>query len=155
VRSWQDNRTAINGLWPMMQLTDEEKRLWHDDLSGLNQDVLYDAIRNVKRSHDTLYPQIKWIRDEYRHLDRARRAGEKQNRQVEPRDLTDFDEQEEAAAREELRAWIDTLTPDRAEEGRETLGQWAHDKRISLATGFRLGSYMNDRLGLSNGGRIE
>jgi hypothetical protein len=74
MRTWEENKTAINQLWPMAQFTEEERRLWHDDLSGLDQAVLYDAIRNVKRNNESLYPQLKWLRDEYRHLSRLARV---------------------------------------------------------------------------------
>jgi hypothetical protein len=73
VRTWEENKTAINQLWPQCQWTDEERRLWKDDLSGLDQAVLYDAIRNVKRTKDTLYPQLKWVLEEHRELMRARK----------------------------------------------------------------------------------
>jgi hypothetical protein len=71
-RTWEQNRTAINQLWPQCQWTDEERRLWSDDLASVDQDVLYDAARNVKRNNDTLYPQLKWFRDEYRSLKRLK-----------------------------------------------------------------------------------
>jgi hypothetical protein len=73
VRTWDENRTAINQLWPQCQWTDEERRLWKDDLSSLDQAVLYDALRNVKRTKETLYPQLKWVLDEHRDLMRARK----------------------------------------------------------------------------------
>ncbi len=68
MRTWDDNKSAINQLWPQCQWTDEERRLWSDDLARLDQVVLYDAIRNVKRTHDTLYPQLKWMLESYREL---------------------------------------------------------------------------------------
>ena len=73
MRTWDENRTAINQLWPQCQWTDEERRLWKDDLSGLDQAVLYDALRNVKRTKETLYPQLKWVLEEHRDLMRARK----------------------------------------------------------------------------------
>lgn len=73
MRTWDDNRTAINQLWPQCQWTDEERRLLSEDLSGLDQDTLYDALRNVKRTRDTLYPQLKWMLDSYRELFSAKR----------------------------------------------------------------------------------
>lgn len=73
MRTWEDNKTAINQLWPQCQWTDEERCLWKDDLSGLDQAVLYDAVRNVKRTKDTLYPQLKWVLEEHRELMRARK----------------------------------------------------------------------------------
>jgi hypothetical protein len=73
MRTWEDNKSAINQLWPQCQWTDEERRLWKDDLSSLDQAVLYDAVRNVKRTKDTLYPQLKWVLEEHRDLMRARK----------------------------------------------------------------------------------
>jgi hypothetical protein len=73
MRTWEENRLAINQLWPQCQWTDEERRLWKDDLSSLDQAVLYDAARNVKRTKDTLYPQLKWVLEEHRDLMRARK----------------------------------------------------------------------------------
>ena len=73
MRTWEENRSAINQLWPQCQWTDEERRLWKDDLSSLDQAVLYDAVRNVKRTKETLYPQLKWVLEEHRDLMRARK----------------------------------------------------------------------------------
>lgn len=72
-RSWDENRAAVNQLWPMMTWTDEERRLWHDDLSGLDQDVLYDALRNVKRTRDSNYPHLAWVLDSYRDMETQRK----------------------------------------------------------------------------------
>ena len=77
MRTWDENKAAINQLWPQCQWTDEERRLWKDDLSGLDQAVLYDAVRNVKRTRDTLYPQLKWVLEEYRDLSLARKRSAK------------------------------------------------------------------------------
>jgi hypothetical protein len=74
MRTWEENKTAINQLWPTVQFTDEEKRLWHEDLSSLDQDVLYDAIRNAKRTHDNPWPQLKWVLECYRDLRQARKS---------------------------------------------------------------------------------
>jgi len=157
VRTWDDNKRAINQLWPKAEFTDEERRLWHDDLSGLNQDVLYDAIRNVKRANDTLYPQLKWFRDEYRHLERLRRFAD--GRQVkgsdQPREIVDIDPAMDARMAADLRDVIDTLTPSQWQEGVDLIAQKAHDKKIELGTGCKLGHYLNDRLGMSGGGRVS
>lgn len=76
-RTWQQNSDAINGLWPQCQWTDEEIDLWRSDLSGLDQDVLFEAIREVKRSRESLYPQLVWVHAAYRTLAAARRTAEK------------------------------------------------------------------------------
>ncbi|MEY3205040.1 MAG: hypothetical protein RLZZ21_1371 [Planctomycetota bacterium] len=83
-RTWQQNSDAINGLWPHCQWTDEEIDLWRSDLSLLDQDVLFEAIREVKRSRDTLYPQLAWVHAAYRPLAAARRAAEKASAAREP-----------------------------------------------------------------------
>jgi hypothetical protein len=90
VRTFDDNKAAINQLWPTVKFTDEERKLWRDDLASLDQDVLYDAIRNAKRTHDGPWPQLKWVLDCYRelHLSRKRASttqiarGEKLNIKV-------------------------------------------------------------------------
>lgn len=76
-RTWERNSETINGLWPHCQWTDEEIDLWHADLSGLDQDVLFEAIREVKRSRDSLYPQLAWIHAAYRPLIAAKRAADR------------------------------------------------------------------------------
>jgi len=76
-RTWDENRASINALWPRAEHTDEERRLWHEDLAGLDQGVLYDAIREAKRTHESLFPQIKWVHDAYREILAARRKASK------------------------------------------------------------------------------
>lgn len=77
MRTWDDNRASINQLWPQCKWSDEERKLWHDDLHSLDQPMLYDAIRNVKRNHDTLYPQLKWVLEAYRELSASRKRATK------------------------------------------------------------------------------
>lgn len=72
-RTWDQNRETINDLWPLIELRPEERQLWHDDLSPLDQDVLYEALREVKRSHDSPWPQLAWIHTAYRAIVSARR----------------------------------------------------------------------------------
>jgi hypothetical protein len=73
-RTWEQNRDAINGLWPMAVWTPEEADLWRADLHGLEQGALFDAIRAVKRSRESLYPQLAWVHAAYREIMAARRA---------------------------------------------------------------------------------
>jgi hypothetical protein len=73
-RTWEQNRDAINGLWPMAVWTPEEADLWRADLSGLDHDVLFDALREVKRSRESMYPQLAWVHAAYREIMSARRA---------------------------------------------------------------------------------
>ncbi len=87
MRTWDENRTSINQLWPQCQWSDEERRLWKDDLSHerVDQDLLYAALKNVKRTRDTLYPQLKWILDEYRELGLSQRKAMRQTTKPEPK----------------------------------------------------------------------
>ena len=73
-RTWEQNRDTINGLWPMAVWTPEEADLWRADLSGLDHDVLFDALREVKRSRESIYPQLAWVHAAYREIMAARRA---------------------------------------------------------------------------------
>jgi len=111
MRTWDDNRTAFNQLWPQCQLTDEERRLWKDDLSGLDQDVVYDALRNVKRTRDTLYPQLKWILDEHRELSWAKRRAAKQKTPTEKKLDLNINSEEDRRLHEDLIALIDMSEP--------------------------------------------
>lgn len=154
MRTWDENRDVINQFWPT-EWNPEETKLMREDLSPLNQDVLYDAIRNVKRKHDTPFVHLKWITDEYRQLDRVRRLQSRSSLRQEPREIVEIDEAQDLAAREQLREWIDTLTPSQWSEGVAVISDKAANKEICLATGFRLGRYLNERLGMSNGGSIS
>ena len=108
MRTWDENKTAINQLWPQCQWTDEERRLWKDDLSGLDQDVLYGALRNVKRSRDTLYPQLKWILDEYRDLSWSRKRAARQTTKPEPKlDISGINDEEDKRLSQDFVALID------------------------------------------------
>ncbi len=83
-RTWDENRETINDLWPLMELRSEERKLWHDDLSGLDQDTLYEALRDVKRSKESPWPQLAWIHESYRHLRAAMRTAERMAEQRQP-----------------------------------------------------------------------
>lgn len=111
MRTWDENKTAINQLWPQCQWTDEERLLWSGDLSGMDQDVLYDALRNVKRTHDTLYPQLKWILDEYRELSWARKRTAKQKTPTEKKLDLHIDDAEDSQLHEELVSLIELSGP--------------------------------------------
>ena len=157
MRTWDDNRVAMNQLWPKCEWTEEERKLMHADLSSLDQDLLYDAIRNVKRNYDTLYPQLKWFREEYRNLERLRRFNDARKVKGfdQQRDVTRIDRAQDEKIAADLRAVIETLEPSQWEEGRDLIAQKAYDKQIELATGYRLGRYLNERLGMSNGGKAS
>lgn len=112
MRTWEDNRSAINQLWPQCQWSEEERRLLKDDLSGLDQDVLYDALRNVKRSRDSLYPQLPWMLQAYRELFASKRAALKaQPSKAEPRLTVDVSDAEDKRLAEEFVNVIDASQP--------------------------------------------
>ena len=111
MRTWDENRISINQLWPQCQWTDEERRLWHDDLHSLDQPMLYDALRNVKRNNDTLYPQLKWILDSYRELASARKRATRPSHLIEQKlELTHTDDDDRQTAAEFI-ALIEVLSP--------------------------------------------
>jgi hypothetical protein len=155
VRTWQDNRTAINQLWPQCQWTDEERRLWSDDLSSLDQDVLYDATRNVKRNNDTLYPQLKWFREEYRSLKRLRDARNPNRPSSEPRPArVDIAAELDERTKADLMLVVEDATVENHREVVDLIAEKAGNLQIRLHTAYRLVSYLLQRLGLDNGGRI-
>ena len=156
MRTWEENKQAINQLWPRAEFTNEERKLWNDDLGSLDQSVLYDAIRNVKRNTDTLYPHIKWFREEYRGLHRVRKFSEQRATPgSEPRKAVVIDAKTNDATRETLREWLSQLVPANYQEGIDCIAQHAHDLKVGMTTAFRLVRYLQERLGLSNGGPIK
>lgn len=114
MKTWDDNRQTINQLWPMMEFTAEEKRLWHDDLSGLDQVVLYDALRNVKRTRDSMYPQLAWVHAAYRELNAAKKAALKPlASKLEQREgLPDISDEEDKRLGQEFVTLIDDAGPN-------------------------------------------
>lgn len=151
MRTWDDNRGAINGLWPMAEFTDEERRLWHDDLSQLNQDVLYDAIRNVKRKYESLYPQIKHVREEYRAIDRVRRLATRVVSNGDYREPVVIDKDTNDRIGQELRALVDSATPADIDGTVRIIADKASKLEIEMATAFSLVRYLHERLGNCNG----
>jgi len=111
VRTWEQNKTTINQLWPTCTFTDEEKRLWSEDLGSLDQDVLHDAIRNVKRSRDTQWPQLKWMLDAYRELSHAKRQAKTHAKAPEPRVGVKVDDDENSRLADDFIAYIDSASP--------------------------------------------
>lgn len=155
MRTWDENRRAISELWPLMDWTAEEKKLWIEDLSGLDQVVLYDAIRNVKRNNDTNYPQLKWIREEYRTLNRLSQSASRTYKPSEPRELQRIDSSDDQRYREELMEVIRMATPADYDSIAALIAQKAYDLKIELGTGIKLGRYLNQRLGRNQGGRPD
>lgn len=145
MRTWDENRTTINQLWPQCQWTDEERRLWKDDLSGLDQDVLYGALRNVKRSRDTLYPQLKWILDEYRELSWSRKRASRQTTKPEPKvDLSGINDDEDRRLAQDFVALIDMSEPSQFEDIKErVLDKLPH---MHARSAIRVLTYARERL---------
>jgi len=111
MRTWDENKAAIHELWPGNTFTDEEAKLWREDLGSLDQDTLYDAIRNVKRNHDTGWVHLKWIMDEYRQLKQAKSKAVRQIDRGEKLDLhIDADESHKLAS--QFMALIDISRPE-------------------------------------------
>ena len=145
MRTWDQNRAAINQLWPIAQFTDEEKRLWHDDLSGIDQDVLYDSLRNVKRSRDSLYPQLPWILQAYRELFSAKRSALKATpTQSEPRLLVNVSDAEDKRLAAEFVTYIDSAQPSEF-DAVETMVLDNLPKMLN-ATAYRVLMYARKRL---------
>lgn len=72
MRTWDENKLAIHEFWPEHAFTDEEAKLWREDLGSLDQERLYDAIKNTKRNNPTRWVHLKWISDEYKQLRNAK-----------------------------------------------------------------------------------
>ena len=112
MKTWEENRSVINQLWPAYKMTEEERRLWTEDLSGLkDQDVLYDAIRNARRSHDSEWPQLKWVHDEYRALFSSRKAAMKAPRPKEKKLEINVDQSENDRLSADFTSVIDAASP--------------------------------------------
>ena len=146
-RTWDENRSAINQLWPVMQFTDEEKRLWHDDLCSKDQDTLYDAIRNVKRNKDSQYPQLKWVLDAYRDLEHAKRQTTKRHQYSEPEEApcrVFINKAESLRYTQEFVAYIDAAEPRDFDEVKNRI----LDKlpKLESISAMRLLNYARKRL---------
>jgi len=111
VRTWDENRLAMNQLWPSHIWSDEELKLVREDLSPLDQPTLYDAIRNAKRKHDTPFVHLKWLLDEYRELASAKRNALKVTQPKDPKLKLDIDDDLDRKLSADFVAWIDGCEP--------------------------------------------
>tara|TARA_S200002703_G_scaffold90203_2_gene77806 strand:+ start:115 stop:630 length:516 start_codon:yes stop_codon:yes gene_type:complete len=66
--TWETNRQRINGLWSQASWTPEEKFIWHDALSELNQQRLWKALQVVAKKYSSPKPSIKWVLTEYQRI---------------------------------------------------------------------------------------
>jgi hypothetical protein len=144
VRTWEENKAAINQLWPTVKFTDEERNLWRDDLSGLDQSSLYDAIRNVKRTRDNPWPQLKWVLDEYREIARIRaRASSPVSAKEKKLNIT-VDAEHDGKLAKDFCAYIDSAPPSEFSE----IESKVLDKLPEMwsRTAVRVLKYARDRL---------
>jgi hypothetical protein len=153
VRTWDQNRAAINQLWPMAQFTDEEKRLWNEDLCRLDQVVLYDAIRNVKRTRDSLYPQLTWVMTEYRDLMRVRRATERKPAGERHTPVV-IDRDSDQQVGRDLRAVVEMATRETYGETVDMIADAAGRLKIEMKTAYGLVLYLLKRLGMDRGNAL-
>jgi len=112
VRTWDENRNAMNQLWPSHIWSDEELKLVREDLSPLDQPTLYDAIRNAKRKHDTPFVHLKWLLDEYRELSSAKRHALKVTQPKDPKLQISIDDDLDRKLSADFVAWIDDCDPE-------------------------------------------
>jgi hypothetical protein len=146
-RTWDDNKVAINQLWPVATYTDEEARLWREDLSGLDQALLYDAIRNVKRRHDSVYPQLKWVLDGYRELAALRRAALKSTASSkEPKVSYSWDDAEDKRMARAYVDWIDQASPSDYRQIHDDIFEMENFRKMKSPTVTGLICYAKERL---------
>ena len=111
MRTWDENKTAINQLWPSHEWSVEEAKLVREDLTPLDQPTLYDAIRNAKRKHDTPFVHLKWLLDEYRELASAKRHALKVTQPKDPKLQISIDDDLDRKLSADFVAWIDGCEP--------------------------------------------
>ncbi len=112
MRTWDENRNAMNQLWPSHIWSDEELKLVREDLSPLDQPTLYDAIRNAKRKHDTPFVHLKWLLDEYRELSSSKRHALKASKPKDPKLQIIIDDDLDRKLAADFVAWIDDCDPE-------------------------------------------
>lgn len=106
--TWEDNRRFLSDLWPNYEPTDAERDLYRDALSGLDQDEVREAIRDVRAStkNDFKPPLSDLI-----HVARQRIAN-KRSAQRQPRSWVIADHELETE-RTQAVAKLEALPPDR------------------------------------------
>lgn len=144
MRTWEENKTSINQLWPQCRWTGEEGELWRGDLSRLDQDVLYDAIKDVKRGHDTLYPQLKWMLDTYRELASLKKSASVTKTKAEVKLKLDINEAENAKLVDDCMKLIDESTREDFPSVEKTILDAL--KRMHASAALRLLKYARRRL---------
>tara|TARA_R110001592_G_scaffold122620_3_gene329573 strand:+ start:17657 stop:18094 length:438 start_codon:yes stop_codon:yes gene_type:complete len=72
--SFEANKRKINGLWPLVDWTDEERDLWTRRLQHLVQPWLDEALDEVATSYAVKKPHLKWVMDAYLKVRDAHRG---------------------------------------------------------------------------------
>jgi len=146
-RTWEDNCKAINGLWPHCEWTDEQRSLWRDDLSHLDQDVLHEALREVKRTHDSLYPQLPWVIEAYRSIVASKRCTTGDSSWLrETRKAVHIDEKNSARLASEFRNLIEVAKPEDFHDIEKRILDKVYDLEIVMAPATRVLAYAGQRL---------
>lgn len=145
MKTWDENRAVINQFWPT-DWNPEEMKLMREDLSPLDQDMLYDAIRNAKRKHDTPFVHLKWLLDEYRELSTLKRAAMRTAMPKEERVLMSFSEDEDGRIAQEFIDWIDEAQPSDYQTIYDAIFTPESFNKTTSKTALRLVAYAKSRL---------
>lgn len=70
MRTYDDNVEVINELWQSFTPTHELRQLFRERLQKLEQDVLYEAIKQAKVDNEGPWPAIKWFTAAYNEIKR-------------------------------------------------------------------------------------
>lgn len=143
MRTWDENKEVIHQLWPQHQFTEEEAKLWREDLGSIDQAMLYDAIRNAKRTHDTAWVHLRWIVEEYNALRTARRRATHTIPKGEKLDLK-IDSTESQKLCDQFLTLIDVSQPGDFESIEKRVVD--HLDKIESAAALRVLSYARQRL---------
>ena len=58
VSTWIENKAKINGLWPQVSWTEEERNLWSSKLESLDQVTLSKALEEVATQYASQKPAL-------------------------------------------------------------------------------------------------
>ena len=58
--------------WPKAEIPDAVKSLWRERLRNLNNNVVWEALDEVRVKYSSQTPQIKWVLDSYHEIYRSR-----------------------------------------------------------------------------------
>tara|TARA_R100001463_G_scaffold111999_1_gene166970 strand:+ start:2845 stop:3321 length:477 start_codon:yes stop_codon:yes gene_type:complete len=111
VSTWIENKAKINGLWPQVSWTEQERNLWSSKLESLDQVTLSKALEEVATQYASQKPALKWVLGEYK----AMRANEPMNMAHQELEDDALYVGENMEKIEEMRKEIKALTPDEQE----------------------------------------